>query len=68
MKYFNFDQLNEKVNNWISVSGNPDTDGRYFDFRKLNDLAEWYQELALFFIISWLIYLWIKLFLAYDKT
>lgn len=65
MKYFDFDTINQQYK--MFMAGNIDRYGQYFDFKKLNELGDYVNDWILFFIISFLVYLWIKLFLEYDK-
>jgi len=65
-KYFDFDTLNQKAAEFMA--GNPNTYGKYFDFKHLVEREEYLNSWLLFFIISLLVYLWIRLFAAYDRT
>jgi hypothetical protein len=65
-KYFDFDILNQKAAEFMA--GNPGTHGKYFDFHKLVEREDYLNSWLLFFIISLLIYLWVRMFAAYDRT
>jgi tryptophan 2,3-dioxygenase len=43
------------------------TYGRYFDFDALNEKQTNLENWVLFFIVSFLVFIWMKLFLHYDK-
>lgn len=40
---------------------------KYFEFKELNERVSSFEELILFAIIVFLVYIWVKLFAYYDR-
>lgn len=49
---------------WLDIAG---LNERYFHFDNLVELMHKIEDLALFAILCFLVYIWVKLFLYWDK-
>lgn len=69
LKHFNFDKINP-ITNYFNDSSYEEqiySSQKYFNFKIIEHKHNHLEELFLFAIVCFLVYIWIKLFIFWDK-